>query len=149
MNIDSEIIRLKSDLRSLETKMNEKKNEIESAKKKIKDLESKYKAAKEFTKKLLVNCSRKGITKVAINKKSKKVPASVDWPFSYIHNDIFTFIPKKNRIEGFPPIWEIVDKMGISGGCGNGDQHSLSEEGSERLIDGVYEVRKGKWKKIK
>ena len=106
-------------------------------------LQHKYEAAKVFTGKLLSACEEKGITKVSVGVASKKVPASFNYPFG-ANGSIFQFIPKSNRGDTWPPIWDIVDKLGIGGGCGNSDQKQAD---LTDLIDGVYELKKGQWKK--
>lgn len=116
----------------------------EEALKKVKHLQRKYKEAKVVTSELLQKCEEKGVTRVSIGKRSNRVPSSEGFPFN-TSGSVFTFTPKKNKTEGWPAIWGICDSLGVSGGCGNSEQRQLSNEGDEKLIDGLYELRNGVW----
>jgi len=103
--------------------------------------------AKDFTGKFLDKCAKEGITKISIGKKTKKVPITMRWPFCH-EGSVFSFTPENNKTTNtWPAIWGVVDSFGIGGGCGNPSQKQLSLDGKNKLIDGVYELRKGKWKK--
>lgn len=54
---------------------------------------------------------------------------------------------------GLPPLWDIMDDMGISWGCGNGHQHQFNTENcfwggpqvknkykDKRLVSGYYKI---------
>ena len=115
-------------------------------------LEEKYKQAKNFTAIFLDECKERDIAKVAIGRKSKSVPATQSWPFGF-SGQVFQFVPEaapkdKDGDSKATRIWRVVDEMGIGGGCGNSNQHALSDEGNNKLIDGVYEFKHGKWIKI-
>ena len=99
---------------------------------------------KPLTKKLLAECEKAGITKIAIGVRHKSVPVSMDHPF--INNDVFAYQPAKvrNRTAN-PPIWKIVDVLKIGFGCGNGDQHQADLRNLDR---GVYHYKAGKWTEI-
>jgi hypothetical protein len=101
----------------------------------------KYNAACEFTSKFLATCSKHYIREVCIGVSNKIVPSSVAWPFN-TSNSIFAMGNSEN---GWPKIWEIVEKMGIGGGCGNSDQH---QSDNSNLVDGAYQHKDGKWIKI-
>jgi len=127
MNYEYKILRLKKDL--------------DETIKLIQECEEAYSQASEITGKLLAMCAEKGITKVSIGNVDKSVPATVSWPFG-VSGSVFTYSPKKNRDDGFPPIWRICDSLGISSGGGNSDQHQVK---TDKVLDGVYHLRGGKW----
>lgn len=101
--------------------------------------------ARIFTAKFLNECGKVGITKVAIRKEDRDIPSSKNWPF-YHGGSVFAFGKRKD--EGFPPIWGVVERMGISSGCGNDDQHQIVEDPDTILIDGVYHLQSGKWIRV-
>ena len=127
MNYEYKILRLKEDL--------EKNIKL------IQECAEAYSQASEITAKLLAMCAEKGITKVSIGKKNESVPASVTFPFG-CDGSVFTYSPKKNRGNGCPPIWSICASLGVSSGAGNTDQHQIK---SDKVLDGVYHLRGGKW----
>ncbi len=102
------------------------------------------KEARRFTAHFLNECAKAGITKVAIARAHKSVPSSVDFPFGP-RNSVFSDDVRK---DDWPAIWSVVSDCGLSGGCGNHNQHSLNEEGEAKLIDGVYHLKNGKWKAV-
>lgn len=111
----------------------------------ILSLKDQFNKAKTFTSKFLDTCSEYGITKVSISKSDKSIPSSMNYPFS-ASGSVFAFQPKKvNSNSGWPPIWGVVKKLGISGGCGNSDQHQAD---TSNLIDGVYHLKSGKWQRV-
>jgi hypothetical protein len=123
--------------------LEEKQKSLDSS---IKEVRSSYESAKVFTEKFLGECKRAGITKVSIGMKHKSVPSTLDWPFGH-SSSVFAFQPKKAEMSngGWPPIWGVVARLGIGGGCGNGDQHQAD---TSNLIDGVYNLRAGNWLKL-
>jgi multidrug efflux pump subunit AcrA (membrane-fusion protein) len=84
-----------------------------------------------------------GVKALSIGMKSARVRNEA-WPFGY-KGSIFT-VPGARDPYGYPLAWTIAEQAGISGGCGNTGQHSVDDS---LLIDGVYELRAGKWHKIK
>ncbi len=107
-------------------------------------VEAQLKNAREFTDKFLSECSKAGITKIAISKKTDTIPSSKEYPFGVTGN-VFAFQPKKRAQGSWPPIWGVCEKFGIGGGCGNSDQHQIDDSS---LIDGVYHLKSGKWMRV-
>lgn len=97
--------------------------------------------ARVQTAKLLSIAKDKGVTAVSVGKKHPRV-GNEDWPFG-AGGSIFT--PKDERINNWPAAWHLAEAMGISYGGGNPGQHQAK---IEELIEGVYEIRKGKWHRI-
>jgi hypothetical protein len=112
----------------------------------LKSLSAKVTSAALFTEKFLDACREEGLKKIAIGVSHDSIPESVSFPFGP-DNSVFSN-RKNSKLSGSPAIWEVVRKLGISGGCGNGDQHQLTIEGKARLIDGVYHLKDGSWKKV-
>lgn len=104
-------------------------------------LEAKVTAATLFTEKFLETCRKEGLKKIAIGVSHKSLPQSVSFPFG---PDGSVFSDSKTSKFDRPAIWEVVGQLGISGGCGNGDQHQLTREGQAQLIDGAYHLKNGK-----
>lgn len=124
-------------------------SDVASAARSFKFLKVRYEESKIFTSNFLDKCKARGITKVAICMSDKSVPASISHPFS-ADGSVFAFQPKRVRkAMDTVPIWGAVEDAGISGGCGNPDQHQLNSEGEEGLIDGIYHLRKGTWQKVR
>ena len=133
MNFESEISRINSQIKNL---LAEAENALNS-----------YNSAAVTTKKLLAKCEAAGITKVAIGRKHKSVPASTNFPFGGF-GSVFTFSPVKNKgskIDGWPAIWGICDELNINDGCGNTDQRQIKPD---TVVDGVYHLKKGYWIKV-
>lgn len=103
---------------------------------------SKMKEAADFTVKFLEECRVSGITKVSICREHKSIPETKTFPFG-CSNSVFAVGKRKD--DGWPPIWGIVERLGIGVGCGNGDQHQIDDS---NLIDGVYHLKNGKWAKV-
>jgi len=105
----------------------------------LKVLKKRLREAKKFTAKFLNECAKQGIKEVGIG----KIPPSVkDWPFSG-NSSVFGIGRDKN---GWPAIWGVVHKLGISCGAGNTDQHQAD---TSNLIDGIYKLKQGKWIRLK
>lgn len=120
--------------------------QIVSAQTSIAALKSELASARAFTERFLDDCASTGINKVAIRKSHKSVPPSVGFTFGP-HSSVFQ--PRNVRdSDGWPAIWGVVKRMGISGGCGNSDQHQIVDEPDRTLIDGVYHLRNGRWKRV-
>lgn len=119
--------------------------QLEGVKSRLSEVDDSFKSANEFTGVFLDKCAEKGITKVSVGKKHKSLPQSVDWPWSPSGN-VFAFQPKEvGKKSSWPPIWGVIEELGISGGAGNSDQHQID---TSNLIDGVYHLKKGKWMKV-
>lgn len=106
---------------------------IESIKDDLKSALNQLKTAKKETFTFLKKCEAVGIKCVSIGKRTKRIKSSESWPFSA---DDSVFAEGRGK-DGWPLIWKVA-----SGGCGNHDQHSND---NSKLIDGVYELRAGKW----
>ena len=118
-------------IKMLEEKIASNLTELKLIKKQLAD-------AKKFTSKFLDECVKSGIKKVGI---SKTIP-EVDWPFETGNGSVFGIGRDKT---GWPAIWGVAERMGISYGGGNTGQHQAN---TSRLIDGIFELKKGKWIKI-
>lgn len=104
-------------------------------------LKLELKDAEKQTIKFLSKCSEYEIKKVSIGK------ANNDWPFNG-NGSVFTFNNSRtpnSKGESWPAIWGVVKELNISGGCGNTDQHQVS---NENLMEGIYEFKNKKWKRI-
>ncbi|MCS6578228.1 hypothetical protein [Curtobacterium poinsettiae] len=93
------------------------------------------------TAELLTIAAQHKVRTVSIGKKHSAVD-NESWPFGY-SGSVFT--PKSAEVDGWPAAWRIVDEAGISQGAGNTGQHGADTTG---LIDGVYELRAGHWRRI-
>ena len=121
-------------IKGLERGLKESINNLES-------LKSEYQKCKLNTEKLLSTCGKAGIKKVSIGVRDDSIPACKGWPFLFT-GSVFT-LPVKGS--DWPAIWSCVRDAGFEMGCGNTDQASID---TELFIDGVYELKKGKWIKI-
>ena len=104
-----------------------------------------YKEALESTNKFLEDCAKSGLRKVSIQRKHKSIPESMDFAFGPSGSVFGIGINDSRDESGWPAIWGVVQRAGISGGAGNANQHQIR---SDTLIDGVYHFRSGKWMKI-
>lgn len=125
-------------------KLWEIENEIKVSIAKLDATKKELKDCIAFTGKFLGICKELGIKKVAICVSHPSVKSSVDFPFGP-YSSAFADSPRKYDS---PVIWEAVERAGISGGCGNSDQHQLSNIGISKLVDGCYHYNGGKWKKV-
>ena len=96
-----------------------------------------------FTHKFLDICKELGIKKVAIGVSHESIEATKKWGFS-CQGSAFA----AGEHGGWPAIWKAVELAGVSGGCGNHDQHQLNSLGEAKLVDGCYHLKDGKWKKV-
>ena len=102
-----------------------------------------YKAeAEDFTLRFLKCCSKHHIKLVSIGKRTNLIESTKSYPFRC---DGSVFADGISR-DGWPTIWGVVEEMRISGGAGNTGQHEVSCDA--KLIDGVYEFKNKKWRKI-
>lgn len=105
------------------------------------DFEERLAVARVRTAKLLGIAKDLGVTAVSVGKKHSRV-GNENFPFG-AGGSIFT--PPDERVDGRPAAWELAEIMGISNGAGNTGQHQAD---ISELIDGVYEIRKGQWRRV-
>lgn len=117
-------------------------SELKGSIKNLESLKSEYKKCKLNTEKLLSTCGKAGIEKVSIGMRDDSIPSCKGWPFAFT-GSVFT-LPVKGS--DWPAIWSCVRDAGFEMGCGNSDQASIDPE---LFVDGVYELKKGKWIKIR
>ena len=113
-----------------------------------KRIERELKIAEKITQKLLNKCGEVGITRVSVGKRHSSVPKSQNWPFDSCHNSVFSFPEGVRDKRGWPAIWGIIDELGIDDGCGNSDQKQVSGNDNDNLLEGVYELKNRKWRRI-
>lgn len=121
------------------------KEALEKLNSEYKNCVTEFKKASQFTEKFLKECAKKGITRIAIQEYDNDLKSCKNWPFEY-DNNVFTNEAKTSE---WPAIWGVLKKFGIDGGCGNSMQHNLNEKGQALLVDGVYQLKAGKWLKVK
>lgn len=125
-----------------EYKFTDLQGEIKHLEAKADALAKAYAEAEDFTVRFLKCCSKHHIKLVSIGKKTDLIKGSKSYPFGCGGG---VFADEYNR-EGYPAIWRVVEEMGISGGAGNGGQHQVTREA--KFVDGVYEFKDKKWRKI-
>ena len=123
-------------------KFDELQKQIELLDAKADSLAEAYAEAEDFTLRFLKCCSKHNIKTVSIGKRTDLIESSKNFPFG-CENSVFA--DGRGR-DGWPTIWGVVSEMGVSGGAGNTGQHQISCDA--KLIDGVYEFRDKKWRKI-
>ena len=123
-------------------KFDELKKQIECLVAKANSLAEAYAEAEDFTLRFLKCCSKHNIKLVSIGKRTDLIESAKGFPFG-CGNSVFA--DGRDR-DGWPTIWGVVEEMGISGGCGNSGQYQVSCDA--KLIDGVYEFKDKKWRKI-
>ena len=123
-------------------KFAELQKQIECLEAKANSLAEAYAEAEDFTLRFLKCCSKHNIKLVSIGTRTELIESSKTYPFGCSGS---VFAEGRSR-DGWPIIWGIVEKMGISCGCGNGGQHQVNCDA--KLIDGVYEFKDKKWRKI-
>ena len=123
-------------------KFDELQKQIECLEEKANSLAEAYAEAEDFTLRFLKCCSKHNIKMVSIGKRTDLIESSKNFPFGCSNS---VFADGKDR-DGWPTIWGVVNEMNISGGAGNAGQHQISCDA--KLIDGVYEFKNKKWKKI-
>jgi len=102
------------------------------------------------TEEFLNKCADAGYTRVSVCTAHSKIPDSIDFPFG-AEDSVFAYPDRgekepRNELDQ-PPIWDIVEEMGIGGGCGNSHQHDISRLGG--IEEGAYYLKGGKWLKYK
>ena len=123
-------------------KFDELKKQIECLVAKANSLAEAYAEAEDFTLRFLKCCSKHNIKMVSIGKRTDLIESAKSFPFG-CGNSVFA--DGRDR-DGWPTIWGVVEEMGISGGVGNSGQHEVTCDA--KLIDGVYEFKDKKWRKI-
>ena len=123
-------------------KFDELQKQIESLKAKADSIAEAYAEAEDFTLRFLKCCSKHHIKLVSIGKRTDLIESANGFPFGCGGS---VFADGRDR-DGWPTIWGVVNEMGISGGAGNTGQHQVSCDA--KLIDGVYEFKDKKWRKI-
>lgn len=125
-----------------EYKFKDLQEEVRELEKKANSLAEAYAEAEDFTLQFLKCCSKHHIKLVSIGTRTELIESSKTYPFGCSGS---VFADGRSR-DGWPTIWGIVEEMGISCGCGNSGQHQVSCDA--KLIDGVYEFKNKKWRKI-
>lgn len=123
-------------------KFDELKKQIECLEAKANSLAEAYAEAEDFTLRFLKCCSKHHIKLVSIGRRTDIIESAKSWPFDC---NCSVFADGRDR-DGWPTIWGVVNEMDISGGAGNTGQHQVSRDA--KLIDGVYEFKYKKWRKI-
>ena len=123
-------------------KFDELKKQIECLEAKSNSLAEAYAEAEDFTLQFLKCCSKHNIKFVSIGKRTNLIESTKSYPFN-CEGSVFA---DGRSSDGWPAIWGVVEGMGISGGAGNSGQHQVTCDA--KLIDGVYEFKNKKWRKI-
>lgn len=97
------------------------------------------------THRLLEECRKVGITRVAIRVRHKSVPSSVWFPDDFVRESVFQY-PSVEYPKPWPAIWHATRAAEMYGGCGNHLQASLKYD--VELDVGVHSLRNGVWRKI-
>ena len=125
-----------------EYKFKDLQEEVRKLEEKANSLAEAYAEAEDFTLQFLKCCSKHHIKLVSIGKRTDLIESAKGFPFG-CGNSVFA--DGRGR-DGWPTIWGVVEEMGISGGVGNTGQHQVTCDA--KLIDGVYEFKDKKWRKI-
>ena len=112
--------------------------------KRIGALENDLAEARTFTAELLACCQKHGIETVAVNVKSDLIKSTQHWPFRYEGN---VFADEMDA-DGWPAIWGVPEELGIDAGRGNGGQRQIGGLKAQMLIDGVYKLGDGCWRRL-
>ena len=123
-------------------KFTELQKQIECLEAKANSLAESYAEAEDFTLRFLKCCSKHHVKLVSIGTRTELIESSKTYPFG-CSGSVFA---DGRSCDGWPTIWGIVEEMGISGGAGNTGQHHVNCDA--KLIDGVYEFKDKKWRKI-
>lgn len=101
-----------------------------------------YAEAVEFTLHFLEVCEKYNLSLVSVGKATTKIEGSIHFPFRHSGS---VFADGQDE-DGLPTIWRVVKELDISGGAGNKGQHQINC--SAKMVDGVYELKDGKWRKL-
>ena len=107
-------------------------------------IRSEYEEARDFTAILLDKAKSMGIKALGINKTSKKTQ---DSPWSEMHGYGIFAKERGDGGKGWPLVWRLAEEMEIHAGCGNNQQAQIENDKSAQLVDGIYELKAGIWKK--
>lgn len=110
----------------------------------LKILKAELSVASKCTQKFLNECGKSGIKVVSIGKRTSRIPATESFPFG-CSGSVFQDKGVRDR-NGWPAIWGVVERLKISGGAGNSDQHQLND--NAKLCEGVYELKGKTWRKV-
>ena len=124
---------------NFDQRINDMESSIKSCLQSLEIIKTDLAAATEFTAKFLDECERSGIKRVGVG----RLPKNKTWTFGP-SGSVFTFGGERDK-SGCPAIWGVVTRLKISNGAGNSDQHQAN---LSNLIDGVYELREGNWRKM-
>lgn len=125
--------------------MNDYKIKIKELEDAVKNLKLEYKASLEITTKVLTECKKQGIKRVSIGKKTDLIESAKIWGSGGWGCRGSIFADEYSK-DGHPAIWEVAHNTKIGGGCGNSGQYQVRYDAN--LMEGVWELRDGKWKKI-
>ena len=123
-------------------KFDELQKQIKYLEEKANSLAEAYAEAEDFTLSFLKCCRKHHIKLVSIGKRTNLIESTKSYPFDCEGS---VFADGRDRA-GWPTIWAVVEEIGISGGAGNTGQNQVSSDA--KLIDGVYEFKDKKWRKI-
>lgn len=123
-------------------KFSELQTQINTLQDKANCLAEAYAEAEDFTLKFLACCEKHHIDLVSIGQRTDRIKSSKTFPFDVSDSVFADGVDSKNG----PYIWSVVSDIGISRGCGNNGQHQICN--SAKLVDGVYELRDGTWRKV-
>lgn len=126
-------------------KIDDLEKRITSLKEEATDIRTDLIEAGKFTDLFLNKCAELNISRVAIGIADQETDGAKGWHGGYG----MVFSNEARDLNGWPSIWKAVEVMGISGGAGNSNQHQITNEGIVKLVDGVYELKDGKWAMIK
>ena len=103
-----------------------------------------YEEARDFTQNFLDCCENNGIDLVSIGVATDKIQGSKRFAFGAQGS---AFAEKRDE-SGWPAIWQAATDAGVHGGCGNSSQVQLDPIAAQMLIDGVYQLKDGAWKRV-
>ena len=116
--------------------------EIEKLRSAVDSFEQRYANAEERTAKVLAAAEANDVKRIGINCYNGWVYSGERFPFT-ARGSIFA---KGRDDQGWPVAWRIAKQAGIGDGCGNTEQHQVSNP--DALIDGIYELRNGVWARV-
>lgn len=102
-----------------------------------------YVDARNFTEGFLECCKKYGIKTVSIQERTDLIPYSKNFGFG-AEGSVFA----EEKIGDWPAIWTVAQEYGIGAGCGNACQYQITRSAAARLIDGVYQLKNGNWRKV-
>jgi hypothetical protein len=124
-----------------ETRLKSLEEKLKSLEEKLTETQQAFADAWENTQRFLGHCEANDIKLVSICTATDKVPESKTFPFG-VRGNVFA---KGRGKDGWPKIWRACEDAGVGVGAGNTDQHQVD---ASRLVDGVYELKRGKWSRV-